>query len=136
MTRCHRDTSGFLIGAFVVIMGERGGTLLCLREDLDIWNLPGGRVERGESPWKAVVREVNEETGLEVEVERLAEVYLRPRETEIAFSYVCRVARGEARRTWEAVEARYFALERAPERSNWRHLEMIRTSGIIAARRS
>jgi 8-oxo-dGTP diphosphatase len=74
MTRCHRDTSGFLIGAFVVIMGERGGTLLCLREDLDIWNLPGGRVERGESPWKAVVREVNEETGLEVEVERLAGV--------------------------------------------------------------
>ena len=26
----------------------------CLREDLDLWSLPGGAVERGETPWEAV----------------------------------------------------------------------------------
>ena len=68
-------------------------------------------MEHGESPWEAVVREVEEETGLVVRVERLAGVYWRPRELELAFSFVCRVVGGEVRRTWEAVESGYFALE-------------------------
>ena len=120
-----RNMSGFFIGAFVIIFGERDQALLCLRGDLNIWNLPGERVEQGESPRKAVAREVEEETGLEVQVERLAGVYWRPRESEVAHSFVCRVVGGEARRTWEAVEARYFAFEKVPERSNRRHVEMV-----------
>jgi 8-oxo-dGTP diphosphatase len=35
------------------------------------WTLPGGRVEHAEDPYQAVVREVAEETGYAVEVERL-----------------------------------------------------------------
>lgn len=35
------------------------------------WTLPGGRVEHAEDPYDAVIREVAEETGYEVEVERL-----------------------------------------------------------------
>ncbi len=37
----------------------------------DLWTLPGGRVEHGEDPFHAVVREVAEETGCEVVVECL-----------------------------------------------------------------
>ncbi len=44
--------TGFRIGAFAIILGERDEAFL--REDLDPWNLPGGAVERGESPWEAV----------------------------------------------------------------------------------
>ena len=116
---------GFRIGAFAIILGARDEALFCLREDLDLWTLPGGAVERGESPWEAVVREVEEETGLEVRVERLAGVYWRPGESEVAFSFVCRVVGGEVRRTWEAVETGYFAFEEVPRRSNRRHVEMV-----------
>ncbi len=35
------------------------------------WTLPGGRVEHGEDPFDAVIREVAEETGCNAEVERL-----------------------------------------------------------------
>lgn len=97
-----------------------------MREDLGIWNLPGGGAEHGESPWEAVVREVEEETGLVVEVERLAGAYWRPRESEVAFSFICRIAGGKMLRTWEAVETGYFGFEEVPERMNHRHLELVR----------
>ncbi|TAH29152.1 MAG: NUDIX domain-containing protein [Oscillatoriales cyanobacterium] len=55
------------IGAFAII-DSGGKVLLCHRTDRDAWNLPGGRVEAAETPWAAVVREVEEEVGLLVKV--------------------------------------------------------------------
>ena len=50
------------------------GRLLLIRRGHDphrgLWSLPGGRIEPGESPEEAVVREVREETGLAVTPER------------------------------------------------------------------
>ena len=50
------------------------GRLLCIRRGhgpgAGQWSFPGGRVEAGESVHEAVVREVLEETGLEVVVDR------------------------------------------------------------------
>jgi len=51
------------IGAFALIFNEHQDILLCHRRDLDLWNLPGGGMEAGETPWQAVVREVEEEVG-------------------------------------------------------------------------
>ncbi|RIX28029.1 NUDIX domain-containing protein [Amnibacterium setariae] len=47
------------------------GAVLLGRNDRDEWELPGGRVERAEEPAAAVVREVEEETGLHVVVTTL-----------------------------------------------------------------
>jgi 8-oxo-dGTP diphosphatase len=62
------------------------------------------------------------------EENRLAGVYWRPRESEVALSFVCRVVGGKIARTWEAVETGYFTLEEMPERTNHRHLEMVRVA--------
>ena len=40
----------------------------------DVWTLPGGGLEFGESPTRAVLRELEEETGFVGEIERLIEV--------------------------------------------------------------
>jgi 8-oxo-dGTP pyrophosphatase MutT (NUDIX family) len=53
-----------------------GGDLWLRRNEFGKWELPGGRPEDEEQPEETVVREINEELGLEVTVDRLVDVYL------------------------------------------------------------
>ena len=59
--------------AAVIFTNDR--VLLQRRDDTGHWGLPGGAVEPGESVRQALIREVREETGLEVEPLRLIGVY-------------------------------------------------------------
>lgn len=67
-----------MLGVNVAIVSE-GRVLLTRREDFDVWCLPGGQVDAGESLAEAARREVREETGLEVRIERLVGMYSGPR---------------------------------------------------------
>jgi len=102
-------------GAFGTILNERGEVLLCHRRDLDLWNPPGGRVEAGESPWEAVVREIREETRVEAAVVRLASVSWKPGRNEILFQFVCRIVAGQLGPTDESDSLQYFPLDKLPE---------------------
>jgi ADP-ribose pyrophosphatase YjhB (NUDIX family) len=98
----------FTLGAFAIIFDEEGRVLLCHRRDMDAWNLPGGGVEALEMPDECVMREVFEETGLEVQVERMVGVYGKQERNEIVFAFLCRVTGGALRETDESDDSRYF----------------------------
>ena len=56
-----------LVGNLIV---RDGKILLLYREDKEHWEVPGGKVEEGESPTEAAVREAEEEIGAEVSLEK------------------------------------------------------------------
>ena len=74
------------IGAGIIVRDAEGRILLERRSDCGWWGVPGGRVEPGESLEQAACREVFEETGLHVRIERLQGIYSGPENRIVAYS--------------------------------------------------
>jgi 8-oxo-dGTP diphosphatase len=87
------------------------------------WSIPGGVVHLGETLVRAVCREVEEETGLNVQPLRLVEVFERiiPDDQDgvvyhyVLIDYLCRAVQGRLRAGSDALEAAFYSL-RALER--------------------
>lgn len=96
----------------IVLDGE--GRLLLIRRgrepSLGLWSVPGGRCLPGERSDAACVREVAEETGLRVEVERRAGSVVLAGPQGVLYDvddYVCRVVGGTLRAGDDATDARW-----------------------------
>ncbi len=63
-----------LTGSSAVVVNDRSEVLLQLRSDYPIWTIPGGQLDPGEDFASCVVREVREETGIDVFPERIVAV--------------------------------------------------------------
>lgn len=116
----------FIIGVFGIIRDEQNRVLLCLRTDYDMWNLPGGGLEKGESPWDGTIREVKEETGFDVEIVKLSGVYSKPDKDEIILNFECKIIGGEATLNDEAKDIKWFAFDEIPHNTSPKQVERIR----------
>jgi 8-oxo-dGTP diphosphatase len=82
--------------AFVAVRWVGGRLLLVRRCDSGVWELPGGRVDVGETAGDAAVRETAEEAGVRVLITGLAGIFTDP-------SYVVRSPDGEVRQVFALV---------------------------------
>ena len=103
-----------------IVRDEEGRLLLIRRAhapSAGLWSLPGGRVEPGESAQDAVVREVAEETGLEVEIVREIGAIDIPTGTGEVYAvrdFDCRVIGGTLTAGDDADEARWVSIADLP----------------------
>jgi len=101
------------VGSDAAIFDDDGRVLLVHRADDLRWGLVAGWVDPGETPTDTVVREVQEEVGLEVTAFELVDVVGRPAGTEfgphavVSVLYLCTVAPGPVTISHEAVAAEY-----------------------------
>ena len=64
-----------LIGCDTFILNEKSQVLLIRRSDSDLWALPGGFNDLGETPAECGARECLEETGYEIKINELLGVF-------------------------------------------------------------
>ncbi|GAA3123692.1 NUDIX domain-containing protein [Streptomyces echinatus] len=79
------EPNSMVVAASAVVTDDEGRVLLQRRRDNDLWALPGGGMEMTDSLPGTAVREVKEETGLDVEITGLVGTYTDPRHV-IAYS--------------------------------------------------
>ena len=101
-----------------VVVEKDGGIVLGKRNHdpkIGCWSFPSGFVDAGEVPEDAAVREVEEETGILVKLDRLLGVYARPGERVIFLAYAGRAIGGELQAGEECTEVGVFPADRLPE---------------------
>lgn len=64
--------------ATAFVLNEQGNVLLIQRSDNDLWALPGGGQDFGETISTAAVRETSEEAGIDIEIIGLVGIYTDP----------------------------------------------------------
>jgi len=78
------------------------------------WVFPGGYVDRGEEVQAAAVREAREETGLEVRIDRLINIYSYTGRTPVIIVYAATMIGGCLGCDDEGLEARFFEADTIP----------------------
>lgn len=94
----------------MIVLGRRNH-----EPNIGRWSFPSGYLDAGELPEEAAVREVEEETGLKVAIERLLGVYATAGERTIFIAYAGLVIGGEMEAGEECLEVRAFRPEDLPE---------------------
>ncbi|NIY66548.1 NUDIX hydrolase [Streptomyces malaysiensis] len=102
-----------------VVRDEQGRVLLIHKTDNDLWALPGGGHDVGESIAQTVVREVEEETGISVVVESIVGLYTDPQHVmayddgevrqQFSICFHARPVGGELRTSSESKEVRWVS---------------------------
>jgi ADP-ribose pyrophosphatase YjhB (NUDIX family) len=67
-----------LPGVAAVVLDHEGRVLLIQRSDNGLWGVPTGHIEPSETVSEAIIREVREETGLQVAIQRASGIYSQP----------------------------------------------------------
>jgi 8-oxo-dGTP diphosphatase len=97
-----KDCIGVSCGALIfnkegkILIGKRGPAA---RDNIGLWDVPGGVIEHGEKCENAAKREVKEEFGIKIEVIELVHLvqFIKSGNHWIGPAYICRVLSGEAK---------------------------------------
>ena len=117
-------------GAVAIIENEKGEILLQRRSDNDLWGIPGGCQELGESFEETIIREIKEETNLDVEEKDLRLIGIVSGKTrmnnypngDVVINntplYYIEKYSGELKYNEESKELKFFNLNNLPQNQN------------------
>jgi ADP-ribose pyrophosphatase YjhB (NUDIX family) len=113
--------NSLVVGSSAIVVDDEGRILLQRRSDSGNWALPGGAMDIGETLAQSILREVKEETGFDVHIERIVGVYSDPGHVfayddgevrqEFSICLACTIRSGSLRVSDESTSVDYFTLD-------------------------
>jgi ADP-ribose pyrophosphatase YjhB (NUDIX family) len=105
----------FRVAVAAIIFDEDGCVLLFKHTYRKFeWGIPAGSLEYDERPDDAIVREMFEETGMQIQAQRLLLVESSKEDHHVSLIYQCRIVDGVFRESDEISEAKYFDVNNLP----------------------
>jgi ADP-ribose pyrophosphatase YjhB (NUDIX family) len=113
-----------------LVLSEENRVLLVKEMADGKWSLPGGWADVGFSPAEVIAKEVKEETGLDISVERLVAVFDKrkhhhPPQAAYVYKMVfyCKAPQGQLSKGFDVLDAAYFPIDNLPPLSEDRILK-------------
>lgn len=113
--------NSLVVGGSAVVVDGEGRILLQRRSDSGNWALPGGAMDIGETFAQSVIREMKEETGFDVRIDRIVGIYSDPGHVfayddgevrqEFNICLACTIIGGELAVSSESTDVRFFLLD-------------------------
>ena len=118
------QANSLVVGSSAVVADSDGRILLQHRSDSGNWALPGGTMDIGETLAESATREVREETGFDVRIDRIVGIYSDPDHVfayddgeirqEFSICLACTITGGSLSVSSESTDVRFFAPEDIP----------------------
>src|SRR6516225_9960859 len=115
------EANSLVPGASAIVADEEGRMLLHRRSDNELWALPGGTMDIGETIAQCAEREVREETGLTVRAYRVVGIYSDPDHVfaysdgevrqEFSVCFACRILSGHIAKSEESLEVKFWLVQ-------------------------
>jgi 8-oxo-dGTP diphosphatase len=106
----------FRAAVAAVVFDEQGRILLFKHTYRKLeWGIPAGGLEHYEQPIDAIKREFFEETGMQIQVERLLKAVSAREDHHIGIIYLCKIVSGEFKESLEVSEIKYFPVNQLPD---------------------
>ena len=125
-----------IMNASGAIIEKDGIILLKKRSDNGKWGLPGGIMEMDETYQEGVIREVKEETGLDIELTKLVGVYSDPdrdpRGHTVTVAFLSKIIGGTLKSDSDAKDAKFIDISELKNmKLAFDHNEILKDSGIL-----
>ncbi|GAA0788044.1 NUDIX hydrolase [Hathewaya limosa] len=113
--------NSIVAAASAVIIDQSGRILLHKRKDNNMWSLLGGAMETGESISQTIIREVKEESGYDVKINKLIGIYTDPQHVieysdgeirqQFSICFNCEVVAGNLTISDESKDVQFFNID-------------------------
>ena len=107
-----------IVSAAAIVRNDYGDILL-IKGPRRGWEMPGGQVEEGESLSQAVIREVKEESGIDIEVNKFCGIYQNAEKSICNTLFLGKQIGGVCTPSEESLEVGYFPLEQVKTMVTW-----------------